>query len=304
MAALLLGDTVLTMIPTPFSGAAREAIGRAVDRVPTYLDMMHSWRWSEDLWRAGVVASKAGGFDVAEDVRASCRRITTDDSLAPLRAFMNGDLFTDEDEYLRAVSRDILRGGPDPAVCVPLSAGLDRFAARHGLIVARSDAQSVAQRAETNLSTRLAAMVVPILIQSGGTGLISARAELADSLAALRQVIDDIADHSLSNIRNGDGEAHLRAAAKTYTESFTDLRHNFDEPDDEVRLVDGLASITFVSLPSDAVLLASVEAARSVLGSQVCNNSGPSNLPILRDSGDGRFVSMIVRIVGARNGRV
>jgi hypothetical protein len=44
------------------------------------------------------------------------------------------------------VAADLLKGGPDPAITVPLAAGIDQFAMRHGAAVARSSPFSIARR--------------------------------------------------------------------------------------------------------------------------------------------------------------
>ncbi len=301
MAALLLGDEVFTLTPAPLDGADRAAITEALGRVPAYMDMMQSWRWSEDLWRAGIVAGESDGLDAAEDVREAYRRIVSGDHFAALRAFMQTDLFESDDHYLRAMSRDIVRGGPDPAVSVPLAAGLDRFAARHGLIVARAQAQSVAQRAEETHARKIVAFIAPVLLQAGSSGIASARHALAESLIKLRDAIDDVAEHAASHNGNGLDHADVREAAKRYTDAFDAARPDFDEPEDEARLVEGLVSVSIVAMPSDVVLRASVDAARAVLGGRATTAS--ATLPVLFDAIDARpVVSMIVRPVGRRTG--
>ena len=104
--------------------------------------------------------------------------------------FMREDLFEDEHHYLDAIAYDVLRGGPDPAICVPVNAGLDRFAAMHRLVVARSAPRSVAQKAEFELATRGFALVLPVFLQASGQRLLLARDLLADVLGDLRDVID------------------------------------------------------------------------------------------------------------------
>lgn len=302
MAALLLGDHVITMIPTPFSGAGPDSLGRAVDRVPAYLDMMNSWGWCRELWMRGVVRAEVDGEDAVDDVRTSCRRISGEADLAPLRAFMHDDLFSDEEAYLRAVSRDILRGGPDPAVCVPVSAGLDRFAARHGLIVARSEPVSVAQRAEDDFAIRLGAVAVPMMLQAGGDALERARDILQGPLDSLRDAIDAVA-HGDSDQPGGESEHRvaLRDAAKTYADEFTRRRDHLRGEDHETQIIEGLVSLTFVRMPSDAVIRASLSAARAMLRRPAA--TAATTLPAVYDDVESLPVTaMIVRVVGRRNG--
>ncbi|MEL6741711.1 MAG: DUF2752 domain-containing protein, partial [Planctomycetota bacterium] len=72
------------------------------------------------------------GDDAADDARAACDRIAGEPWLDPLRPLVRPELFEDDRAYLGAVSRDVLKGGPDPALSIPLAAGLDASPEGHG----------------------------------------------------------------------------------------------------------------------------------------------------------------------------
>ena len=144
-AAFLLAGSVVTMLPAPFNGNRRHAEELSA-RIPKYLDFIQSWRWTVPLWNAGVVSAAVGDQDAVEDVRAICARIADDARFSPLRPLMRPELFDTEESYLESVARDLLKAGPDPAITVPVAAGMDRFSIRCGLVPARSDPLSVVQR--------------------------------------------------------------------------------------------------------------------------------------------------------------
>ena len=178
MAALQVASRVVTMMPTPFSGVSRRDVEGAARTAPRYREFMASWRWSGPLWEAGVIAPHHEGFDAAEHVRLAFDRIAADARYAPLRPLMKPHVFESEREYLQAVAGDVLKGGPDPAITVPVAAGIDRFAARHGLAVARAHPTSISQRAEARLGERLLALAIPALTQASADRILALRALL------------------------------------------------------------------------------------------------------------------------------
>src|SRR5690606_6056421 len=146
MAALLLASSVVTLLPAPAGG--REAALAEAEHSPAYMSFVKSWRWSEALWRAGIVSSTVSGDGgPGPDVAEAWRMIQEDPACASARALMRRDLYDSEGEYLRAMAIDVLRAGPNPAVSAPVALGLDRYAARHGMMVMRPDPASVVQRA-------------------------------------------------------------------------------------------------------------------------------------------------------------
>ncbi len=224
LAALLLGDSVTTMLPTPVSGSEeREQVALALRRSPPYARMLDSWRWAMPLFRSGIVSSLCRGEDALEDARAVCRRLAEEADWSRLRPFLHPEAFAGGEGYLDGVSTDILKGGPDPGWSLPIVAGLDALALRRGLIVVRAGGAgagvggtharggggrsgagggglgrggggvwrgSTAQQAEWRLGESCFTVAAPVLTQAGPGTIEAARRELAQPLADLRSAID------------------------------------------------------------------------------------------------------------------
>lgn len=271
MAALLLGDPIVTMLPAPAGEVSQARLSSAVSAAPRYMRFMESWKWSRAAWESGIITSLHNGFDIADDVRATWSDIASDHTLAELRPFMRTDLFDDEHHYIDAVAGDLLKGGPDPAISVPVSAGLDRFAATHGLVVARSHAVSVAQKAELALASTGFAVAIPVLLQAGGERIIYARELLADVLADLRDAFS-MEWHSLVESPASPGSPRrpasprLRDAARAYAQAFEDNEKDLlaEQSDDEPRVIIGTVMLEAQILPADAVLASSCAAVRKM----------------------------------------
>jgi hypothetical protein len=306
IAAFLLARGVVTLRPTPFAGgAARGDLEAAVARVPRYLEFMNSWRWTMPLWEAGVVVAGVRGEDAVQDVRFVCDCIEADERFSRLRILMHPELWETEEGYLDAVARDLLKGGPDPGITVPLAAGIDRFAVRHGLAVARSAPTSVVQRAEERLGRRIFACAVPVLLQASGERLLAAREMLEEELDDLRSAMEDLSqlDPVTANGELDRAQARLTHAARAYAAAFEASRAELTQvnDDEELHVVTGIVSLTGMTLPADAVLTSSMTALKAispVLGPAPVR---ATNLPALLDeAAEVRFLTLIIKVVGRR----
>ncbi len=303
MAALLLCERVVTYLPTPASGVSRESIMLAMRRSPRFERMLESWRWSVPLWREGIIDSVESGEDAIEDVRGACERIGTDGSLANVAAFMHERFFdrpaTDAGfgatgdqatapvspnpgcglapQPLDALCADVLKGGPDPGVSVPIAAGLDRLAARKGLISVRSGGTAVrgsgvnpslAQRAEARLAPPLATLAVPVLVQASAETILRARDEMAAELARMRATLKEAAAENRS--------AGVRDASRAFGIAFEAFARNVDGRDDRSgrQVKSEYVRLTLARLPGDAALAAAGAAARTIRG------TGPRSGPM------------------------
>lgn len=284
MVALLLADYVVTVVPSPDGAPTRSAVGEAAGSIPSYLELLESWSWSMPLWQAGVVASEFEGDDAIDDIRAAVVQIETDDRFAAMRPLMHAALEDTGEFYLRRFADDLLKAGPDPAISVPVAAGIDRFAGRLGLSVVRGEPTSIAAKQEAGLMRTVARFAMPALMQAGGQRLLVAREELCDELNALRDTIDE------------GSEADMRAAAGEVTkavERIGDDLARVTDPD-EPRTILGTASVTLAELPVEAVQRSSCLAAGRMLGRQ----------PTFEPIADGAIVrTIVVRRIGSRTGR-
>jgi hypothetical protein len=299
LAALLLADRVVTLLPAPHTGTSRADVAGAVERSPRYLRFMESWRWSMPLWRAGVIASSFDGCELSAELHELYRLVDTDDSLAPLRSLLRRGSGADPDEFLDHLAADILKGGPDPAISIPVAAALDRFAARHALPVARSAGNSIAQKAESRLGRRLYAGALPVLLQASALRLLQIREKLQRRLAPLRDAIG--APHG-APAKGAPAPGAFAAAAKEFTSAFEALPESLIGGDDEEgrRIVRGYVSITAMLLPSDVVLRSSLVAARA-LGARIpaARTSGPAGAP-LGDQGGEPLIVLVVKPMSVR----
>ncbi|MCL4742360.1 MAG: hypothetical protein KJZ54_09175 [Phycisphaerales bacterium] len=295
MAALLLSERVVTMVPTPLGSTERSHVERAVARSPRYLDLMESWRWSVPLWNAGVIAGGIDSDDAGAEVRAVCARLRNDDRFAPLWLLMREGVFEDERSYLDSIAKDLLRSGPDPAISIPLAAAMDRLAALHGMVVMRSAPTSVAQRAEQRLAETLFAFAMPMLMQASAGRLLEARGALGDSMERLGAVVREASIGGGSRLDVADA---ARDAAHAFESIRSDLSRPCDDEDD-LHVIIGTASVTAVSMPVDAVLESSLVALRSFTRAPNRATTGISTLPAVRDPLAGeRVVSLVVRKIG------
>ncbi|MEX2217855.1 MAG: hypothetical protein WD749_03770 [Phycisphaerales bacterium] len=307
IAAFLLAERTLTMLPGPFNGTRRHA-EELSSRVPSYLGLIQSWSWTVPLWTAGVVGAAAAGADSLDDVRAACARIAGEPRFSPLRALMRPELFESEEHYLDSVARDLLKAGPDPAITVPMAAAMDRFAARHGLVVMRSDPQSIVQRAEEQLGRRAFAVALPVLLQASAERLLAARELLAPELADLRHALAAFVEGapSLAPEDLAQPQAELALAARAYASAFAESRDDLLAPDedDELRALDGTIALTGLILPGDAVLTSSVAAVRTLspaparIGAAAAPERGTPNLPVPHDPLARDFLTILVRPLG------
>ncbi|MCC6428180.1 MAG: hypothetical protein IT435_15330 [Phycisphaerales bacterium] len=312
IASLLLAERVVTLMPAPFRTLRPEDLRAAAASLPRYRKFVESWQWTEALWQSGGIVSSVGDTDGVDEVRRVCADLLTGEHAA-LMPLMRGDLFDDEREYLDAVAADVLKGGPDPGICVPLSAGLDRLGTRHGLMVARSPAVSVAQRAEEAMGKRLFAFSAPVLTQGSGELLVDVREDAAEMLDPLRSELAEIAEMTADG-RIDDGDA-VGVQARRIAEAARDVNAELGElmeqavgssDRDDVRAIAGVATVMGLLLPVDAVLRSSSRAAQAMIGRAVADEVAAVNesrLPVLADPlAGGRFVGLVVKVVGGRSG--
>lgn len=272
--ALTLCDHAVTALPEPAEGRSREHIRAAVDRLPRFLRVLESWRWSGPLWREGIVS--AGQFAPPErafaGVAAAGRDVCTESAFARLAASVSpppprtaaaADEPTDaEDRWLDALCTDLLRGGPDPRLSTAVIAALDRFAAAHGYIAVRGPTDSLAQRAEARLARKAFSIALPVMSRAAGGRILDLRHSLADQLAGLRVAMADAFDA-------GDSAAAARQplniAAAAYTTAFEEwfAAATRDDENDQ-RTMREFVSITGAVLPADAAILSARAAMHGV----------------------------------------
>lgn len=279
MAALLLGDRVVTLLPEPAAGTEREDVKRAIEDSPHYLRLMEAWRWTAPLWKDGVISGGFDGRTPAAELDGVYRTIGDETALASLRPLVRGADQRRTREPAKALdllSADVLKGGPDPGINIPIAAALDRFCVREGVVPVRSGQASVVQRAESKLGQRVFAAAVPILMRAGAGRVRRAREELRVELAELRSAVCACAERATRPGAMGAMDADVGArevvrSAEVFARAFTTWAPDNARGDDEnqERVVCGYVSLTGMTMPGDAVLRSSRAAVRAMQGAGV-----------------------------------
>jgi len=296
MAALLCARRVVTLLPTPMKAVGGERksgggdAGRAAfalaSRVPTFRAFVKSWAWTQSLWDAGVLTSAVGEDSPASDLFAIGDRIERDDRLRALRGLIHDQFYEDDRQHLGALAADLLKGGSDPGVSVPVAAAIDRFAVRHGLLSVRAVASSVVERAEVAMAQPECAAVVPILVQASAGRLLHAREVLSDVLEEWWAADKGVESAGVSG-KGAGWAAALCAGAGVFAKGFAERREEifFGAGDDEVRAIEGAATFSWLTLPGDAVLRSSLAALTSL------EKKGQAKRPKLIKVGGGETIA-------------
>ncbi len=277
MAALQLGERIVTMLPAPASIGGSADLRAAARSAPRYHDLLSSWDELRALWLSGVVTPQFAGESPIDDVLDALRAIRTDPRYEPLRRFVDVDRFVGDDRSIEALADDLLRAGPDPAVSVPMASGLDSFASRNDLVVVRGPAASIAQRAELTLASERFRVALPMIVQAEPDVLERAR-------EALRAQRDALAG-AMRGAFELDARDAVRDASDSFASAFGDAQTDLCRVvrTDEIAVRIEMLSIRGVTLPVDAVLRSSLIAARSFANG--ASRSSQSALATIVDRG-------------------
>lgn len=252
--SLLIADRVVTVVPTPPGEPDRARARRAAESIPRFVELVDRWRWSVPLWLDGVIRGDLDNQDPARGVHDVVREIGERDDLAPLRPFLHRGRDADDMLWLDAIASDLLRGGPDPGLAVPVTAALDTFCAHAGVLAARCEPKSIAERTEAKFARRRARLAVPGFLECTAERLLEARDLLEPELRGLRVAL-----------MTGATENACRQAAEAYTSAFESHADRLTRVDDDLdpRIRTAWISLELVELPADAALRSSVHAARA-----------------------------------------
>lgn len=307
VAALTLATRVITLLPTPLEGSDPLSLRQAADRSPRFAALMQNWRWMAPLWREGVLASTFDALTPLDDVLSATERIGSDPALAPLASLVSRQTYQSTGSYLDALCRDLLRGGGNPTITIPVTAGLERFAARHGLIAMSSPAPSLTGRIEAKGVSSLARIGVPVFTRAGATLILRARESLAVPLGALRDSIDRL--HALLRASPAPEPVarlvcdDLEPMARAYESAFLSLRQSLiaQSQDDDDQPVEGARahhlSLSFGLLePSTALSAAATAAQRAIPGA----GRRPGQRPQTADAPETALATRRAMVISAR----
>lgn len=220
-AAVLLGDDeggVLTVQPSPFEGATADAARVLAMRAPSFGRLLETWRWTGPLWRGGLLRAAGTGRALAEMVLQSRAEMIADPMLASARGVLLTDAIDDEAAFIEALSRDLIRGGSDPAISLPLVAVAERLAADSEASLVCGDAAGLIWKARVGSGVAFS-FAMPVPAGASGREILAWRESLASPLAALRVSLREAVMRARIGPPNGHATA-VRLAADAYAGAF------------------------------------------------------------------------------------
>lgn len=290
MCALVLGDHIATLLPEPPEGANRDEVKKAALAAPRFFRLLDSWRWSEALWQAGVLAGQMHNAYPLRWLDAIYHDIASDPGNAVLARLSQParDLrIKSPTAALDAMCADLMRGGPDPGLSIAITGAIDRCCAAHGGWSVRGAVDSLTQRAESLLARRVFSFAMPLLTQADGDALLAMRSALEAPLADLRAAMTATMSHALQSSEPcpSDLLTDLANAAAAYRAAFERWSVVYAQGDDQSgqRIVIGYVNVTSVILPADAAIR-SARAAAVASGSPRASTepgASPALLPAL-----------------------
>ena len=218
--ALLLADHVVTIRPAPLEGDSREQVQEAALDAPAFEALLRAWRWTGPLWRAGVLLPTWLDAVPIDDVQQAASEIEQDGGA--LASVIGASRFDATGDFLEAMCQDLIRGGRDPAIAVPLAAGLERFAARHGLTLVRGPDRSLSAKLGGRSATPLARVTTVVPLGLDAEELLALREAARPALAALRRGLLVPPDERLSQA--GDALANVIETFGTEGERLVQVR--------------------------------------------------------------------------------
>lgn len=219
-ALLLCADEagVLVMNPGPFEPRGAEAARDLALRAPTFGRLLDRWRWTGAPWRSGLLRSAGTGRALADAIERSRAELHADPALAPLRGLLSHDATDDEARFVEAVSLDLIRGGADPAISLPLVNAAERLAIESESAIACGEASGMIWRPRLTGSEALS-LSIPIIVGADGEDLMRWRAALDEPLASLRAALHDAMGAIRAGALNGE-RTSARLAAESYAHAF------------------------------------------------------------------------------------
>ena len=279
MAALMLCDRCVTFLPVRAEDISEEGVERAATHSARFEGLLKHWGWSLPLWREGVLAAAGveltGEKTLYDEVMGVRERIGSEPALAALRAVgaagtrpSTEDPDTEE-TFLDEASRDLVRGGGDPGVSVPVMAALERYAATRNLWLIQSPASSMVGKLERRMGRGLFSTTAPFPTSASGEAILDAREALHPQLVALRAGMDECVEMVRAGATEPDIIAFSREViepcAAAYEAAFADHADEFMFGEGGKRAA-VMLRLTCVRLAPETALAAAVGAAAVLRG--------------------------------------
>ncbi len=200
-AAFLLGAPTLTLLPAPLEGMDARSVSAAAELAPEFQRFIGRWAWMQDLWRSAAIRPDFAGLHPAEFILETARELSETAPGSPLAELTSSAHFDSSHTYLRALCRDITRGGAQPSVSIPVSIGLSRFA--HALdapllLPHSRRSGSVIQQLETRATRNRSGLTLTLPRDLEPESILTLRHQLQEPLTLLREAANDDSESDIS----------------------------------------------------------------------------------------------------------
>ena len=209
VAACVLADRVITLMPGPGKDLPRDPAALARRGTPAFERLAEAWGWSGPLWRSGAIVAGMDGDGVAEAVRAARAGIERSAEMGVLASLIKRtDAGEDDGARFDAICRDLVTGGINPSVTVPLGAAVESFAAGRGVTLVRGASKSLIGRIEKSGERVVFRMSMACVTEADATDLVALRASVDESARAFRTGLVAL----LAATREGAGQGAVASA--------------------------------------------------------------------------------------------
>jgi hypothetical protein len=209
------GGGVLTLKPSPFEAESAAGVREIVATAPSFARLLESWRWTGPLWREGVLEAALEGRALAGALGRMVARMRADVDVKGLSALVHEAAIGDESGFLEAISRDVLRGGADPSVCLPIIALMEEVAAARGAALVCGESSGMLWRAKGG-DESVGTASFPVAVGMDGESLLGFR----ERLAREHETLGDVLGARL--LGEAGGEARLDRAVRALERSFAE----------------------------------------------------------------------------------
>jgi len=272
--ALLVGEGAATIVR--IGGAWQDGDPEdGAEESPALSRVLDAWRWTMPLWSAGILgptdAAGRSGIALVADALDAMELSRDHPILARLAARART---SDRSRLAENLCIDILRGGRDPSVSVPIASALERFSAETGWPLVICPTGSVVGGIELRMARPFAGMDCPTPIGAPGDAIVHLRQRLAPELDAARGVLTEGFRLARSGASNADATDFERSAMIPAADS---LRRACASIAGTVRAHSGarewaMVRYTIAKLPPNAMARAAEIAAGHMVGAGVSSD--------------------------------
>lgn len=295
LAALLIADAAATIIPIARAWTADDP-DAAVEESPALGRMLETWRWATPLWTAGILGpTDAAGHSGVALVAEAAEAIGDAAAHPVLARIAPKQNIADRSRLAENLCLDIVRGGRNPALSVPVAAALERFAADAGWPIVLCPTGSVVGGIEHRLATPIAGVDIPAPIAASGEALLLLRERMAPELEALRAALAETIAAARSGAPQSDIAEFERTALAPAGASVCEAAAELVPDRARGRSAEwSVIRWTVSVLPQDAMVRAAEIAAMQLVGSPVRPGATPGGAT-MGTLGRPGAIAMVVR---------